>query len=149
MTMRFSTTLALQTKTATCIRVSDEVLEALGPAKRPPVRVTVGDYTYSTRVAVMGGQNLIPVSADVRERAGIAAGDELDVHIELDAEPREVVLPEDLAAAIGGDPLLEDAFARLAPGRKRQLVLSVEGAKKPETRLRRIAGAVEDLRSAS
>jgi hypothetical protein len=86
--MRFRTTLQPRTENATAIQVPENVLAALGPAKRPPVRVTINDHSYRARVAIMNGTFLIPVSADVRKHAGIASGDEIDVDLELDTEPR-------------------------------------------------------------
>jgi hypothetical protein len=69
--MRFRASLQLNGKTATGIRVPDETVASLGPGKRPSVRVTINGYTYRSTVATMGGVYMIPVSAEVRERAGI------------------------------------------------------------------------------
>ena len=91
-------------KTATGIRVPDEVIAARGPGRRPPVRVTVNGYTYRTTVASMKGAFMFSVSADVRKNAGVSGGDEVDVDIELDNEPREVAVPADLQAALGAGP---------------------------------------------
>lgn len=95
----------------------------------------------------MGGRFLVGVSAEVRAAAGVAAGDSVDVRLELDSEPREVSVPEDFAAALeeGG---VRGAFDGLAYTHRREHVRAVEEAKKPETRARRIAKAVEMLQSA-
>src|SRR3954468_1137990 len=90
-------------KTATGIHVPDEVVEKLGGSKRPAVRATINGYTYRTSVASMGGVFMLPVSAEVRERARVAAGDSVDVHLELDTEPREVAVPPDFATALAGN----------------------------------------------
>ena len=144
--MLFHATLILSGKTATGIQVPDAIVEQLGAGKRPPVRVTIGSYTYRTTVAPMGGQFWIPVSAEVRAGAGINAGDELDVAIEIDAEPREVVVPEDLLAALDADPAAKQAFEKLSYSNKRQHVLSIEDAKTPETRRRRVEKVITTLR---
>jgi hypothetical protein len=136
--MHFHATLILNGKTATGIQVPDDVVEQLGTGKRPPVRVTIGEYTYRTTVAPMGGQFWIPVSAENRTGAGIAAGDELDVRIEVDSEPRSVVVPPDLAAALEAQPVTKAAFEKLSYSNQRLHVLSVEDAKTPETRQRRV-----------
>jgi hypothetical protein len=136
--MHFHATLILNGKTATGIQVPDEVVEQLGAGKRPPVRVTIGEYTYRTTVAPMGGQFWIPVSAENRTGAGIVAGDELDVHIEVDSEPRSVVVPPDLAAALEAQPVAKAAFEKLSYSNQRLHVLSVEDAKTAETRQRRV-----------
>jgi hypothetical protein len=145
--MTFRTTLELGGKTATGIHVPDNVVAALGAGRRPAVKVTInGSYTYRSTVAVMGGRYMVPVSAEIRAGAGVAAGDELDVDLELDTAPREVVVPADLRAALDTDPPAATAFAALSYSAQRAHVLSVEGAKTPETRARRVAKVLGALR---
>ena len=144
--MLFHATLILNGKTATGIQVPDAIVEQLGAGKRPPVRVTIGSYTYRTTIAPMGGQFWIPVSAENRAGAGINAGDELDVAIEIDTEPREVVVPDDLMVALDADPTVKQAFEKLSYSNKRLHVLSVEDAKTPETRQRRVEKVITTLR---
>lgn len=146
--MRFHATLERNGRTATGIEVPGHVLEALGSGKRPAVRVTINGYTYPSTVGSMGGRSLLPVSAAVREHAGVAAGDHLDVEVELDSAPREVAIPNDLASAMGADPAARRAFDALSYSAKQRLVLPIEQARAPETRRRRVMRAVEDLRSA-
>jgi len=143
--MRFRSTVELGGKTATGLRVPDEVVEALGSGKRPAVWVTVAGHRYRSTVARMGGVYMLPLSAENREAAGVAAGDEVDVDIELDTEPREVDVPSDLAAALDADPEARAFFDTLSYSVKRWHVLSVEGAKTPETRQRRIDKSVTML----
>ena len=71
--MIFSATIQLDGKTATGIRVPEEVVEGIGGGRRPPVRVTINGHTYRTTVAPVRGEFKIPVSAEVREKAGVAA----------------------------------------------------------------------------
>jgi hypothetical protein len=141
----FRATVELGGKTATGIQVPDEVVEALGSGKRPPVSVTVGGYTYRTTVAPMGGSFWIPLAAEHREAASLAAGDEVDVTVELDTAPREVALPDDLDTAM--DDAARTAFQGLAPSHKKEWVRWVEEAKKPETRAARVEKTVESLRA--
>lgn len=145
--MKFKAILELGGKTATGIRVPPEVVAALGSSKRPPVRVTIRDHTYRSTVAVMGGAFMLPVSADNRASAGVSAGDEVEVDIELDTEPRELAIPADFAAALDRDPEARRTFDALSYSRKQWYVLPVEGAKTPETRQRRIDSAVSKLRA--
>ncbi len=144
--MRFRAVVELGGKTATGIQVPAEVVMGLGGTKRPPVRVTIDGYTYRSTVAPMGGKFMLPVSAEVREHARIAAGDEVDVDIELDAEPREVSVPPDFAAALDGDRDARRFFDGLSYSNKRRFVISIEDAKTAETRDRRIVRAVATLR---
>ena len=143
---RFRTSLLAAGKTATGIEVPPEVIDQLGAGKRPAVVVTIGSYSYRTTVGVMGGRSLIPVSADHRRRAGIAAGDDIDVELELDTEPRQVELPADLAEALSQDDEAGQFFDGLSASQKKWHVQSVESAKTPETRQRRISKSMELLR---
>ncbi len=144
--MNFHTVVELGGKTATGIRVPPEVVAALGSGKKPAVRVTINGYTYRSTVAVYGGEFFLPVSAEVRAGAGVAAGDEIEVVVELDTEPREVVVPHDLAAALDADAAARQFFDSLSYSNKRRVVLGIEDAKTAETRQRRIVKSVEKLR---
>lgn len=143
--MKFKATIELNGKTATGIEVPAEAVEALGGGKKPAVYATIGGYTYRSTVAVMGGRYMLPVSAEHRGAAGVAAGDEVEVALKLDTDPREVKVPEDLAAALAGAPAARAFFDGLSNSNKSRVVLSVEGAKTEETRLRRIDKAVQAL----
>jgi hypothetical protein len=144
--MRFHTTILQGDKTATGIRVPDEIVEALGSGKRPPVTITINGYTYRSSIAVMGGAYMVGVNADNRIGAGVAGGDEVDVEIELDTAPREVSVPEDFAAALDAAPVARQTFEGLSYSNKSWHVLSINGAKTDETRQRRIAKSVEALK---
>jgi hypothetical protein len=143
--MRFRTTILLGGKTATGIEVPAEVVESLGAGKRPPVRVTINGFTYRSTVAVMGGKFMVGVNAGNRVGADVAAGDEVDVDIELDTAPREVEVPADLIEALDVDPAARRRFDASSYSRRREWVRSVEEAKTPETRQRRIAKTVAAL----
>jgi antitoxin component of MazEF toxin-antitoxin module len=145
--VRFRATLETNGKTATGIEVPSSVVDALDAGKRPPVRITLHEHTYRTTVARMGGRFLVPVSAEVRKAAGVTAGDELDVGIELDDAPRTVEVPADLAAALAEVPAAAQAWEKLSYTHRKEWARSVEDAKKPETRARRVAAAVEALRA--
>lgn len=141
---RFRAKLLQGGKTATGIQVPESAVTALGSHKRPPVKVTINGHTYLSTVAVMGGRSMVGVSAENREAAGVSAGDTLDVVLELDTEPREVTLPPDLSKILKGDA--KRYFDKLSYSNKRRIVLSIEGAKTPETRQRRIDKALVALR---
>jgi hypothetical protein len=144
--MWFRTPVLLSATPATGYQVPDEVVAPLGPGRRPAVLVTVGGHSYRSTVASMGGVYMVPFSAAHREATGIAAGDEVDVDIELDSEPRTVDLPADFSDALDGEPRAREFFDGLSYSKQRWHVLSVEGAKTPETRQRRIEKSVEMLR---
>ena len=144
--MRFRTTILQSGKTATGIRVPDEVVEALGGGRRPAVSVTINGYTYRSSVAVMGDAYMVGVNADNRAGAGVAGGDEVDVEIELDTAPRTVTVPAELAAALDAEPAARQAFDALSYSNKSWHVLQVTGAKTDETRQRRIAKSIAALK---
>ena len=143
--MRFSATLEQHGKTATGLEVPDDVVTALGAGRRPAVRVTINGHTWRSTVAVMGGKNLLGVSAENRAAAGVSAGDLLDVDVELDTSKREVEVQTDLAAALKKNPAAKKAFAALSYSNQSRYVLAINGAKAEETRARRIAKTVEEL----
>ncbi len=143
---RFRTTLELDGKTATGFRVPDEVVTALGGGKRPAVTVRINSYTWRSTVAVMNGVFMLGVSADHRLGAGVAAGDEVDVDLELDTAPRRVIVPDDFAAALDAEPDARRTFEALSYSNQSWHVLSVAAARSDETRQRRIAKSVEALR---
>ena len=143
--MNFRATIVLGGKTATGIPVPADVVEALGAGKRPPVVATVAGYSYRTTVAPYTGEYFIPLAAEHREAAGVVAGQEVDVRIELDTAPREVPVPDDLAAAF--DEPARATFDSLAYTHQKEWVRWVEEAKKPETRAARIDKTVEGLKA--
>lgn len=145
--MKFTATLELNGKTATGIEVPLDVLEKLGGGKKPAVTVSFNGHSYRTTIGSMGGRFLIPVSGEHRAAAGVAAGDVLKVEVTLDAAPREVEVPADLAAALDADPAVRAAFDRSAPSHRKEWVRSVEEAKAPATRERRITKAVDAVRA--
>ncbi len=144
--MKFRARVELHGKTATGIRVPSEVVESLKSSKRPPVCVTINGHTYRSTVAPMSGEFLLPISAENRERAGVEAGDEVEVDIELDTEPREVMVPPDFKDALDRDADARRFFDGLSKSSKQRVVLSIEGAKTTETRLRRLNKAISELR---
>jgi len=144
--MRFRGSVVRNGKTATGIEVAAEVVEALGKGRtRLPVTVALASHAYRTTIAPMAGSFWIPLSAENRAAAGLSAGDELDVDLEVDDQPRTVEVPADLADALGAAPGARQAFDVLSYSNQRRIVLGVDGAKTDATRQRRIAAAVADL----
>ncbi len=142
--VKFRGTIELNGKTATGIQVPDRVVAGLG-SKHPKVSATINGYTYRTSVASMGGRFLLGVNADVRAKAGVAAGDRVEVTLELDTAPREVTVPRDFQKALAGDAKAKKFFESFSYSQKQRYVLAIEGAKTPETRQRRIDKSVANL----
>ncbi len=145
--VRFRATIELRGKTACGISVPPEVVEALGHGKRPPVKVTLGGYTYRSTIAPYTGEFLIGVSAENRAAAGVSAGQVVDVELELDLAPRVIDVPPDFAAALDAAPTARRAFEALSYSNKSAFVISIKDAKTAETRQRRIDKAIATLGS--
>jgi hypothetical protein len=143
--MKFTTTVLASGKTATGIPVPESVVEALDAGKRIPVVVTINGYSYRSSIVFYTGRFLIALSAENRAGAGVSAGDEIEVDVEIDAQPREVDVPPALAEALANDSDAASAFAALSYSKKRAIVLSIDSAKTPETRQRRVEKALADL----
>jgi hypothetical protein len=128
------------------LEVPPEVVQALGGGPRPRVTITINRHSWKSRVAIMRGRYLLGLSNANRQAAGVATGDEVEVEVEVDAVPRVVAEPADLARALDADPVARAAYDRLAYTHRREHVRAIESAKRPETRMRRIEQAVAMLR---
>ena len=144
--MRFRATLLSAGKTALGFEVPPNVVEGLGAGKRPPVLVTINGFTYRNTLAVYGGVYMIGVSAENRAAAKVKGGDEVDIDLELDSAPREVVVPPELRAALDADPAAKATFDKLSYSNKSFHALQVTGTTNPETRARRIEKSIAVLR---
>jgi hypothetical protein len=112
---------------------------------RAPVKVTLNGYTYRSTIAAMGGLTCIPLRKSNREAAGLNGGETIEVRLDLDTEKREVVLPADLARALKNIPGAVERWQKLSYTHQREYVEAIEGAKRTETRDRRIAKVLEGL----
>jgi Bacteriocin-protection, YdeI or OmpD-Associated/Domain of unknown function (DUF1905) len=145
--MKFKAVVELGGKTATGIEVPAAIVEKLGAGKKPLVTVTINGHSYPSAIAVRSGKFLIPLSAENRTKAGVAAGDRIDVNVELDTKPRTVDVPADFERALAKHPAAKRAFDAMSNSHKKRHVLAIEGAKTDETRTRRIAKAIEQLQA--
>jgi hypothetical protein len=142
----FRAELVLGGKTATGLEVPESILTDLASGKRPAVTVTLnGIHSYRSTIAPMGGSYWIPVAAEHRTAAGLAAGDQVDVTVELDTAPREVEVPADLASELASQPAASATWQSLSYSDKRWHVLQIDGAKTDETRQRRLRKTIDTL----
>jgi hypothetical protein len=114
---------------------------------RAPVRVTLNGYTYRSTIAVMNGVVFIPLRKSHREAAGLNGGETLDVRVTLDTEARIVTPPEDLVQALRGAPPAWERWNEMSYTHQREYAEEIAAARRPETRARRIARAVERIRA--
>ena len=122
-----------------------ELVDALGGGRRPQVRVRLNGTEFATSIAAMGGRFLLGVSSERRAAAAVTAGQTYEVEIELDTTPRQVDVPDDLAAALDAEPTARAFFDSLSFSAAQWHVLQVTGAKQPETRARRVPTSVAML----
>lgn len=126
--------------------LTDEQVAVVGEgAKRFPVKATINGHTLQLSVARMRGEFLLGLSRANREAAGVEAGHEVALELELDCAPREVDVPETLAAALADDPGAQQAFDKLAFTHRKEFARWIEEAKREETRERRVLKTVEML----
>lgn len=142
--MKFTTTIK-QLGNNTGILVPPAVRDELGGGKNPLVKVSLAGHSWQSKIATMGGDLLIGVSAEIRKLTGVKGGEAHEVELELDDKPRIVEAPDDLKAALAANAAAQAAWDKLAPSHKKAHVTAIEGAKAPETRARRVAKAVEML----
>ena len=128
------------------IEVPGDVRAVFGKA-RPRVRATLGKYTFRTTIAVYGGKSYVGVRKSHRDAGKLAPGQSVGVVLELDDEPRTVTPPKELAAALKKDARARAAWDALSFTHKREHAEAIAGAKKPETRARRVEKALEMLKA--
>jgi hypothetical protein len=144
-TMRIRLQLQATGGNTTGFEIPDAVVDELGGGRRPAVVASVPGHTWRTSIARYGESSWLGVSAANRAASGLAAGDEVDLGLELDTAPREITVPADLGAALAAAPSAQAAFGELSYSNQRRIVEGIEGAKTAPTRERRVAKAVADL----
>jgi uncharacterized protein YdeI (YjbR/CyaY-like superfamily) len=144
-TLKFKTIILQAGKTATGIKIPDEIIEKLGGVKKPLVKVTINNFTYRSAVAVMGGAYMVSVNAESREAAKVKGGDKIDVTIELDTEERTIELPAEFQKQLNKNADARKKFESLSNSKKKALIIPVFNAKTDDTRNRNIEKAMSIL----
>ncbi|MEO5953994.1 MAG: YdeI/OmpD-associated family protein [Chloroflexia bacterium] len=145
MGITFTTFVKAMTEKATTLPVPNEAVAALGKERKPRVVVTLNGYTFRSTIQVYGGQAGLPFHAEDREGAGVQAGDQVEVTMTLDLEPRTVEVPDELAAAMSEHEGMHEKFDALAYSKRKEFARQVTDAKTQETRTKRIAGIISQL----
>jgi hypothetical protein len=139
----FSTELVKE-RNAVRLCVPADLAPALGTARLVPALITINGHEVRACLHKMGGTYMTAVNKSIQQQVGATAGDTVEVTIEPDLEDNPIELPGDLVAALA-EADVREAFDRLTPFRRRELVKAVTSAKKPETRARRIGQAIDRL----
>lgn len=144
--MRFTAELERTGGTTAGFRVPEDVVEALAAGKRPKVVVTINGYSYRSSIAPMGGEYWLGVASAHREPAAVEPGNSYEVGVEVDTAPRVVELPSELAEAFDAEPALQEAWGSLSYSNQRRLAEPITAAKGEDTRARRVAKVIAELR---
>ena len=145
--MKFKATLlADPTGPGTYVAVPADVKDELGLKGRPKVHAVIAGHPYrGSLMPTRDGTFVLGVLKAIQQAEGLKRGDAITVELELDTAPRVIDPPSDLAAALRRDRLAAAAWKRLSYTNKREIARSLEEAKKPETRQRRLAAALSQL----
>ena len=114
---------------------------------RAPVTATLRGYSYRTTTFFMSGRRFIPLAKKHMDGAGVSPGDRVRIKLTADEKPREIEPPADLLRAVRKLKGGRAAWDALSYTHKREHAEAIKSAKKPETRERRIAKAVEMLKA--
>ena len=129
------------------VPIPKAVATQLGLKGMPKVNAVIAGTPYRGSLMPMGdGTYCLGVLKSIQEAAGVAYGDSITIDLELDISPRIVELPADLAKAIKGDKKATSSWEALSYTNRKEMARSLEEAKRPETRERRLAQALGSLR---
>jgi len=132
----------------TLVPVPRDVAAKMGLKGMPRVQAVIAGQPYRGSLMPMGdGTYCLGVLKSIQEAAGVKQGDKVTVEIELDTAPRVIEPPADLAKALARDKRASGAWEKLSFTNKKEIARSLEEAKKPETRERRLAAVLEKLRA--
>jgi len=138
------------TGTGAFVMIPRDVNAKLGLKGRPKVQALIAGRPYRGSLMPMrDGTFCLGVLKSIQESAGVKRGDTISVELELDTAPRVVTPPPDLARHLAGDRNTAARWAALSYTNQKEMARSLEEARKPETRERRLAAALEKLRRPS
>ena len=128
------------------VGVPFDVEEAFG-SKRPKVKAMIEGVPYRGLLTRMGTEyHMLIILKEIREQIGKTFGDEVEITVEEDTEPRTVKVPSDLKQAFKSDPDAKAVYDELSYTHQKEYASWIEGAKKDETRQGRIAKTMEMLK---
>lgn len=123
-------------------------VEAAFGKKRVPVHATIEGEPYRGTLVRMGGPaHILIVLKEIRERIGKQPGDEVEVSLAEDLEPRVIEVPPDLASALQADAEARKFYDALSYTHRKEYVRWIEEAKREQTRVDRVARTVEMLKA--
>ena len=128
------------------IRVDGALVASLGAKHLSRVAGTLNGRPFRSNVMKMGEGMFLGVHKANIDALGMRFGETVAVVMTLDTQPRDDDSPPAiLADALRQDPAAAAAWEKLAPSRRREVVVSIKGAKKEQTRHRRVRRAIDEL----
>ena len=134
------------TGSGTFVMVPPDVAATLGLRGRPKIQAVIAGHAYRGSLMPTPDGFALGVLKSIQQAAGVAQGDRITVELELDTAPRVIEAPADLAVALRRDAKAAAAWQGLSYTNKREIARSLEEAKKPETRERRLGAALQRLK---
>jgi hypothetical protein len=132
----------------TLVPVPKDVAAKLGLKGMPKITAVIAGTPYRGSLMPMGdGTYCLGVLKSIQEAAGVGLGDTITVDLDVDTTVRIVEVPADLAQVLATEKKAAAAWAQLSFTNKKEMAASLEGAKKAETRERRLKAAIEKLRA--
>ncbi|MFQ5749579.1 MAG: YdeI/OmpD-associated family protein [Planctomycetota bacterium] len=131
-----------------CVDVPARVSAALGRKGYVPVECRINGHAFrSGLVSLGGGRHRLFINGGMRREAGVEAGDAIEVRLRYDPEPRSLPLPGELARALRADRAAKDAWERLTPSRRKEILSYLASLKRPETVARNVRKVLKELGS--
>jgi hypothetical protein len=130
---------------AALVKPPFDVVEVFQCKGRVPVKGTIEGFPFRSSLMNMGDGHMMVVNAHLRAGAKCKAGDTVTVVIELDEDKRTVEVPAYLRKIMDRDPRAREFWPKLSFTHQKEYVLEIEGAKRPETREKRIAAMMDAL----
>lgn len=124
-----------------------DVIEYFGTRARVPIRGTINGFPFRSSLMPMGDCHMMPVNKTLCHGAGVRPGDIVDVVMERDAEARTVEAPPELKKELAKSKAAQKRWDELTFTHKKEMAISISGAKQEETRKRRLAKVMEVLKS--
>ena len=134
-----------------CIDVPRDISKAVrkeagGNPKHIPVHGWIDGLAFENTLVPRGGGNYrFHVHSKIWRKLQIDAGAAVEVTMLLDREPREAVVPPDLAAELANTPRALAAFNGVSRSLRRHIVRWVDAAKQSRTRDKRIQQTVKHM----
>lgn len=127
---------------ATFISVPFDIFKVFGMRGRVLVRGTLNGYSFRSSLFPYGGVHYLGVNRNLRESAGLKAGDVVNVEMAYDDGPRVITPPPDLEAALEANAQARKNWRKLSYSHQKEYVDAIEEARKPETRAARISKTI-------